>query len=131
MDLTESSTIFIEGTGAKIFSESKNNEALKNVEGLSKDLGREKLQKGGFFFFFLFAHYSTLLHLPRLRFHCVGGCCNRLFRLEPRTVATRTQDSCDSNTGLMRISAPLPFIKSCRRDHFKPFPSHWTVLLTE
>jgi hypothetical protein len=29
--------------------------------------------KGGFFGFFLFnVRYSTLLHLPPLRFHCVG-----------------------------------------------------------
>jgi hypothetical protein len=30
---------------------------------------------GGFLGFFLFCElYSTLLHLPPLRFHCVGGC---------------------------------------------------------
>jgi hypothetical protein len=31
--------------------------------------------KWGFFgFFFFYVRYSTLLHLPPLRFHCVGGC---------------------------------------------------------
>jgi hypothetical protein len=32
--------------------------------------------KGGFFwiFSFFYVRYSTLLHLPPLRFHCVGGC---------------------------------------------------------
>jgi hypothetical protein len=36
--------------------------------------------KGGIFVFFL-VHYSTLFHLPPLRFHCVGGCWDRI---EPR-----------------------------------------------
>ncbi len=35
------------------------------------------------FFFFLHVLYSTLLNLPPLRFHCVGGCWDR------------TQDWCD------------------------------------
>ncbi len=35
--------------------------------------------------FFFYIRYSTLLHLPPLRFHCVAGCC-----IEPRTVATAT-----------------------------------------
>jgi hypothetical protein len=39
---------------------------------------------GGFFFCVL---YSTLLHLPPLRFHCVGGCWDR------------TQDCCDFGIG--------------------------------
>ncbi len=30
---------------------------------------------GGFFGFFFYVPYSTLLHLPPFRFHCVGGCC--------------------------------------------------------
>jgi hypothetical protein len=31
--------------------------------------------KGGIFGCFLFyVRYSTLLHLPPVRFHCVGGC---------------------------------------------------------
>ncbi len=38
---------------------------------------------GGFCIFFKVL-YSTLLHLPPGRFHCVGGCC----RIEPRTFAT-------------------------------------------
>jgi hypothetical protein len=40
--------------------------------------------KGGFFGFFLFyVRYSTLFHLPSLRFHCVEDA-----GIEPRTVAT-------------------------------------------
>jgi hypothetical protein len=27
-----------------------------------------------FLFFYFYVRYSTLLHLPPLRFHCVGGC---------------------------------------------------------
>jgi hypothetical protein len=27
-----------------------------------------------FYFLFFYVRYSTLLHLPPLRFHCVGGC---------------------------------------------------------
>jgi hypothetical protein len=36
-----------------------------------------------FLFFFLFLHYSALLHLPPLRFHCADGCWDR------------TQDRCN------------------------------------
>jgi hypothetical protein len=45
--------------------------------------------KGDFFrdFFFYYVRYSTLLHLPPLRFHYVGGCWDR------------TQDSCDYGIG--------------------------------
>jgi hypothetical protein len=39
--------------------------------------------KQGDFYGFFKAHYSALLHLPPLRFHCVGGCRDRI------------QDSCD------------------------------------
>jgi hypothetical protein len=41
--------------------------------------------KGDFFGFFSFFYvcYSTLLHLPPIRFHCVGGCW-----VETRNVAT-------------------------------------------
>jgi hypothetical protein len=42
---------------------------------------------GGFFKIFFSAIYSTLLHLPPLRFHCVGGCWDR------------TQDSFDFGIG--------------------------------
>jgi hypothetical protein len=38
-------------------------------------------------FIYFSVRYSTLLNLPPLRFHCVGGCWNR------------TQDSCDKDTG--------------------------------
>ncbi len=30
-----------------------------------------------YYFFFFYVRYSTLLHLPPLRFHCVGGCWDR------------------------------------------------------
>jgi hypothetical protein len=46
--------------------------------------------KGGLGFIWIFSfyvRYSTLLHLPPLRFHCVGGCWDR------------TQDSCDYGIG--------------------------------
>ncbi len=39
------------------------------------------------FFDSFYALYSTLLHLPPIRFHCVGGCWNR------------TQDCCDFGIG--------------------------------
>jgi len=46
------------------------------------------LVKGGVLAFFSFyVRYSTLLNLPPLRFHCVGGCWDRI------------QDSCDYGTG--------------------------------
>ncbi len=41
------------------------------------------LNRGIFRFFFLYVLYSTLLHLSPLRFHCVGGCWDRI------------QDCCD------------------------------------
>jgi hypothetical protein len=46
---------------------------------------------GGFFGIFTFyVRYSTLRHLPPLRFHCVGGCWDR------------TQGSCDHGIGSAR-----------------------------
>ncbi len=39
------------------------------------------------FFLLFYARYSTLLHLPPLRFHCVGGCWDR------------NQNSCDYSIG--------------------------------
>jgi hypothetical protein len=50
--------------------------------------------KGGFFYVF-YTIYSTLLHLPPLRIHCVGGCWDR------------TQDSCDYGIGFQTL---LPLI---------------------
>jgi hypothetical protein len=41
----------------------------------------------GFFLDFCYVLYSTLLHLPPLRFRCVGGCWDR------------TQDCCDFGIG--------------------------------
>jgi hypothetical protein len=43
------------------------------------------------FFFFFYLRYSTLFHLPPLRFHRVGGCWDR------------TQDSCDYGNFCDRI----------------------------
>ncbi len=46
-----------------------------------------------FFFcvFSFYVRYSTLLHLPPLRFHCVGGCWDR------------TKDSCDYSIGCQTL----------------------------
>ncbi len=42
---------------------------------------KAKTKKGGFFdFFFFYVRYSTLLHLPPLRFNCVIRCRDRTFR---------------------------------------------------
>jgi hypothetical protein len=46
--------------------------------------------KGGVFGFF-YLRYSTLLHLPPLRFNCVGGCWDR------------TQDNCDYDIGCQTL----------------------------
>ncbi len=37
----------------------------------------KKILTEGFFGFFFYVLYSTLLHLPPLRFHCVGECSDR------------------------------------------------------
>ncbi len=39
------------------------------------------LFKGGFLGFFSTVLHSTMLHLPPLRFHCVGGCWDRILGL--------------------------------------------------
>jgi hypothetical protein len=44
---------------------------LAKDEESNDDIQRH--DKGGFCWIFL-GRYSTLLHLPPLRFHCVGGC---------------------------------------------------------
>ena len=44
-----------------------------------------------FWIFFLYVLYSTLLHLPPLRFHCVGECWDR------------TQDCCDFGMGSLPL----------------------------
>ncbi len=41
---------------------------------------------------YMYVLYSTLLHLPPLRFHCVGGCWDR------------AQDSCDFGVAIRRSS---------------------------
>ncbi len=49
-------------------------------------------KKGGFFWIFSFyVRYSTLLHLPPLRLHCVGRCWDR------------TQDSCNYGIGCQTL----------------------------
>ncbi len=59
--------------------------------------------KGDFFDFFLFyVRYLTLLLLPPLRFHCVGGCWDR------------TQDSCDYGLVCQTLQ-PLGQISSTTR----------------
>jgi hypothetical protein len=51
----------------------------------SKNLGKFiYTPKGDFFGFFFNVRYSTLLHLPPLRFHCASEDAG----IEPRTVAT-------------------------------------------
>ncbi len=55
-------------------------------------VSRQKCQEfclnGGFFeFFFFYVLHTTLLHLPPLRSHCIGGCWDR------------TQDCCDFGIG--------------------------------
>ncbi len=45
----------------------------------------------GGFFGFLYVLYSTLFHLPLLRFHCVGGCWDQ------------SQDSCDFGIGCQTL----------------------------
>jgi hypothetical protein len=44
-----------------------------------------------FLIFSMYVLHSTLLHLPPLRFHCVGGCWDR------------TQDSCDCGIGCQTL----------------------------
>jgi hypothetical protein len=52
-------------------------------------LGYGRQLEGGFFLFFTFyVLYPTMLHLPPLRFHCVGGCWDR-----------KTQDCCAFGIG--------------------------------
>ncbi len=46
-------------------------------------LTRKLFFKGGFFYFSFYVRYSTMFHLPPLRFHCVAGCWDQ------------TQDFCD------------------------------------
>ncbi len=46
---------------------------------------KKLILKGHYFEFFSFyVQYSTLLHLPPLKFHCVGGCWDRTQELRPR-----------------------------------------------
>ncbi len=57
-------------------------------DDLLKEAVRDQnFQQWDFFSFFFYVRYSTLLHLPPLRFHCVGGCWDR------------TQDCCDFGIG--------------------------------
>ncbi len=58
-----------------------------------------KLTGGIFLIFFMYVLYSTLLHLPPLRFHSVGECWDR------------TQDSCFFGIGWQTLW-PLGYISS-------------------
>jgi hypothetical protein len=58
-----------------------------------------KTLKGNFFGFSFNVHYSTLLHLPLLRFHFVGGCWDR------------TQDCCDFGIESQTLQ-PLGYVSS-------------------
>ncbi len=80
------------------------------------------IKRGIFLFLFSFyVRYSTLLHLPPLRFHSVGGCWNR------------TQDSCDRcDYGIgcqtlqpFQVMQPefQPVSNSWRRTSYSPSPS--------
>ncbi len=60
--------------------------------------GKDEPDKKGDLFY---VRYLTLLHLPPLRFHCVGGCW------------ARTQDSCDYVIDCQTI-LPLGLISSSR-----------------
>jgi hypothetical protein len=70
----------------------------------------------GIFLVFSFGfRYSTLLHLPPLRFHCVEGCRGR------------TQDSCDYGIGSQSsnaLTARLDLIHNSPRSHPLSARSH-------
>ena len=58
--------------------------------------GRNDLKRFIFFIFSVF--YSTLFHLPHLRFHCFGGCWDR------------TQDSCDGRNDWQTVYNHLIYL---------------------
>ncbi len=64
------------------------------------NVNTEKIFRRGIFFLF-FCTFSTLLHLPPLRFHCLGGCRGW------------TQDSCDLGIGCQTLK-PLGYISSMK-----------------
>ncbi len=68
--------------------------SIKDCQG-SREQSQETFLKQGEFYGFFKALYSTLLHLPPLRFHCVGGCWDR------------TLDCCDFGIGIENISVRL------------------------
>jgi hypothetical protein len=43
--------------------------------------------------FFVFMYYPTLLRLPPLGFHCVGGCLDRLWHWQSNALTTRLSSS--------------------------------------
>ncbi len=55
--------------------------------------------------FFMYVLYSTLLHLPPPRFHCVEGCWDQ------------TQDSCDFSIGCQTLASRLHLIRSSWASH--------------
>jgi hypothetical protein len=52
-----------------------------------------KCKNRGIYRYFFSSYTSTLLHLPPLRFHCVGGA-----GIEPRTVATLARSARSQET---------------------------------
>ncbi len=59
-------------------------------------------------FFSFYERYSTLLHLPPLRFYCVGGC-----RVEPGTIANLALTARRSN----HSARSHPFVLNVMRLH--------------
>ncbi len=64
-----------------------------------------------------YVRYSTLLHLPPLRFQCVGGCWDR------------TQDSCDYGIRCQTdaLTTRLDLIQWMTAHQFDHFPEQWYV----
>jgi hypothetical protein len=56
--------------------EDNNNIDTINMRWQQQQEKRETFSGGFFGFFSFYVRYSTLLYLPPLRFHCVGGCWN-------------------------------------------------------
>ncbi len=82
---------FTWGGGSENLSNMSARVLSKNVPYLCSQVSAFRNVKGGNYFWIFSVFYSTLLHLPPLRFHCVGGCWNR------------TQDSCDVCIGCQTL----------------------------
>jgi hypothetical protein len=85
--------------------------------------GQDIFKQGDFLGSFFYVLYSTLLHLPPLRFHCVGGCWDR------------TQDCCHFGIGSQTgqdMSSPLVYLQILEKNpqhvlHNKTFHQCCTV----